>query len=99
MRRITAILLFCCFVFACKRRHTPEQLEKDLMQTFQASLYQANDNDSSKAKYDVLSVIYYEDVNDFICTFKVHMRSPLLDTTGTMKAHITKDIQKVSRNY
>lgn len=100
MRRITAILLLCC-ALACKHKSgdTPEELQQKLAGAFKAFLYQNINNDSSKVKYNVTETIYYENPNDYVCEFKVHMHTSTTDTTGMMSARISKDMQKVFRRY
>jgi len=100
MRKITAILLLCC-ALACRHKgaDTPEETKQKLTDTFKAFLYQGVGNDSSKFKYNITDVIYYENPGDYVCEFKVHMRSPTTDTTGIMSARISKDMQNVIRRY
>lgn len=100
MKKITAILLLCC-ALACKHKgaDTPAELEQKLMSVFKTYLYQAKNNDSSTVKYDVVNVVYYEEPGDYICDFKVHMRAGASDTTGTMRARVSKDLLNVARSY
>jgi len=100
MRRITAILLLCC-ALACKHKtgETRKELEQKLASTFTAFLYQGINNDSSRIKYNVTETIYFENPNDYVCEFKVHMRTPTADTIGMMSARISKDMQKVFRRF
>jgi hypothetical protein len=68
------------------------------MQTY---LYSAVNNDSSNVKYYVDSVVYFDDniKNRYVCVFTVHMKEKLFDTTGEMKAYISKDFKTVTRLY
>ncbi len=72
-------------------------LKQDLKTSMQAFLYNAINNDSSNVKYRVQDVVYYEDKDQYTCDFKVHMKAKLFDTTGIMKAYISKDFKKVNR--
>ena len=63
----------------------------------QSFLYGAIDNDSTNVKYRVEDVIYYEDKDKYKCDFKVRMKGKLFDTTGIMKAYVSKDFKKVNR--
>jgi len=80
------------------REDTEQKIKKDAMLN---NLYSAVQFDSSKVKYSVLQVIFYDDVvfNQYDCEFKVHMIKPPLDTIGTMKAYISRDFQTVRRVY
>ena len=57
--------------------------------------------DTSKTKFYVLEVTYYEATRGFICEFKVNMKQQLpdrlVDTVGYMNANISKDFKEVSR--
>lgn len=57
--------------------------------------------DTSRVKFNVLEVVYFEDKTNYLCNFKVNMRekriNQLFDTTGSMSARITKDFKTVSR--
>jgi hypothetical protein len=96
--RFFAILVFACLL-SCKTKNSPKGLENDLKNAMQTYLYNAINNDSSNAKYRVLSVIYYDDKDKYICEFKVNLKAKLFDTTGIMKANISKDLKKVNRFY
>lgn len=69
------------------------------MNSMKTYLYNGINNDSSNIKYRVLDVNYFEDTDKFICEFKVNMKTKLFDTTGIMKANITKDFKTVDRLY
>lgn len=87
------ILMF----FSCKKKMTREELETKLKDTFTSSLYERVNYDSSKVKYRVLEIAYFEEPNAYSCEFKVKMILPDHDTTGSMKATIMKDFSKVDR--
>ncbi len=99
MRFRAFIILIGVCVFSCKAKNSQQDVENTLKSTMQTYLYNAINNDSSNAKYRVLDVTYYEDKDKFICEFKVNLKAKLFDTTGIMKANISKDFQKVSRIY
>ena len=86
-------------MLSCKTKNTSMAVENDLKNTMQTYLYTAIDNDSSNAKYRVLDVTYYEDKDKYICEFKVNLKAKLFDTTGIMKANVSKDFKKVTRIY
>ena len=57
--------------------------------------------DTSRVKFHVMEVIYFEDKTNYLCNFKVNMKekriNQLFDTTGNMSARISKDFKNVSR--
>jgi hypothetical protein len=89
-------------MFSCKAKDsTPAGLEDDLKNAMQTYLYSSINNDSSNVKYRVEKVVYYDDnIKDkYICEFTVHLKEKMFDTTGIMKAYISKDFKKVQRLY
>ena len=61
-------------------------------------LYKQVNNDSSKVKYQVKDVSYFAEKKLYTCDFKVRMILPgRLDTTGTMRAYISKDFKEIKR--
>ena len=53
--------------------------------------------DTSKVKFTVLDVLFFEDKSAYDCEFKVHLVSPGKDTTGIIAATISKDFERVNR--
>lgn len=94
--RVLAILFFT-FLFSCKAKETPADVEADLTNAMKTYLYNDIKNDSSNIKYRIEKVIYFEDKEKYICEFTVNVKARLFDTTGIMKANITKDFKKVDR--
>jgi hypothetical protein len=68
-----------------------------LKKTMQAYLYKAVNNDSSYVKYHIEKVSFSDDGNQYSCKFTVHMKAKNFDTTGIMKANVSKDFLKVDR--
>ena len=91
--------------FACVLNETPSQdeVEAKLKTAMQDHLYSAVNNDSSKVQYHVENVVFYDDAkaNVYICDFTVHMKvksaTRLVDTTGNMRATVSKDFKTVRR--
>jgi len=96
--RVTAILLFAIIV-SCKAKDPSLDTETELKTAMQQYLYNKANNDSSNVKYRVQKVIYFEDKYIYICEFTVNMKTKLFDTTGIMKANISKDMKKIDRLY
>ncbi len=92
-------LFFLCLVafFACSRKMTKQELEAKLTNAFVTSLYDKLNYDSSKVKYRVLDIAYFEEANAYSCEFTVKMILPDRDTTGSMKATVMKDFKTVAR--
>jgi hypothetical protein len=57
--------------------------------------------DTSRVKFRVKEVIYFEDKTFYLCNFKVNMKekrvNQIFDTTGNMSARISKDFKDVHR--
>jgi len=62
-------------------------------------LWTEHNKDTSKTKFQILDVNYFEDKTFFECQFKVHMYvlSTGFDTVGMMAARISKDFATVNR--
>jgi uncharacterized protein YpmS len=97
---------FICLVFmvtllmvnnACVRKISTTELEANLKAAMARSLNTDPDIDSTKVKFTVLEVSYYEEKNTYACEFKVNMKTPNVDTTGMMSANISKNFVKILR--
>lgn len=105
MRLTIFIILLIVFSIACKRKtgYAAADLEQKLKTTLQQYLYTDKNTDSTKVKYDITNLNYFDDsIKDkYICEFTVHMHifQNNFDTTGTMKADVSRDFKKVQRTY
>jgi hypothetical protein len=97
MRLRILILLFAAAISCKAKNTTPGETEASLKSAMQSYLYSVVNNDSSNVKYRVVDVTYFEEKDKYICEFKVNMIAKMFDTTGIMKAHISKDLKKVDR--
>ena len=95
----TAICLLLLSTIACRKKYTRSEIESELSNAMLRSLYEKVDNDSSRVKYRVQQVYYFEEPNSFDCEFRVKMLVNGHDTTGVMKATIDKKFSKVTRIY
>lgn len=95
--RKTLPVLVLLLLFACQKKPKPSEVQQHLKKAMTEFLYQSVNNDSSRVKFDVREVIYFEDVNAYECEFRVRMQQQGRDTTGVMKATVTRDFAKVSR--
>ena len=100
MRVFISIAFLSVFSFACVMQNPKPDVEKNLKTAMQTFLYNAVNNDSSKVKYRVQSVVFFDDVknNVYACEFTVNMITRQLDTTGIMRATISKDFKTVKRS-
>ncbi|PWT74292.1 MAG: hypothetical protein C5B59_11475 [Bacteroidetes bacterium] len=97
---VLAALLFAGLFFnSCERKLSQNDVENELKKAMTNQLYKGIGNDSSKVKYQVVSVNFFEDKGFYECEFKVHMTSNTTDTTGIMAARISKDFSRVARKY
>jgi hypothetical protein len=97
--RVFAILFFVLSLSCKSKNATPAEIENDLKSAMQTYLYSTVNNDSTNIKYRVQDVTYFEDKDKYICEFKVNLKEKLFDTTGIMKANISKDFKKIDRLY
>jgi hypothetical protein len=82
---------------ACKRNLSRSDLENQLKLSMHKFLISRPNYDSTKLKFDVQKVYFFEDKAIYECEFVVHMWSNGHDTTGVMTATITKDFTIVKR--
>jgi hypothetical protein len=98
MRTKAIAVLSLIIMFSCKAKDPgPPGIEDTLKKTMQSYLYKAVNNDSSYVKYHIEKVVFYDDDTTYTCSFTVHMKAKNFDTTGIMKANISKDFLKVER--
>ncbi|MEA3426132.1 MAG: hypothetical protein U9R46_07780 [Bacteroidota bacterium] len=96
MKKTLACLLLLS-VLACQKKPKPAEVEQRLKKAMTEFLYQSVNNDSSRVRFDVKEVIFFEEAEGYECEFKVNMAQSGKDTLGVMKAVVTKDFTKVSR--
>ena len=94
------VLIIACLLLAmtaCKRRLTTDQVKENLEKTMTDFLENRRPQGAPPLKFQVLDVIYYEDVNQYDCEFKIKLYRPDgTDTTGMVKGKVSKDFSKVS---
>lgn len=83
-------------LFSCKQSIEPT-IEEEMKKAMNDFLYQSVNNDSSKVKYRVETVNYFEEVKYYDCEFKVRVITAQKDTTGLMTATVSKDFKTVKR--
>lgn len=95
-------MLSCLLVIAaaCNNTEQKNDPKEQLKAAFVESLYKAVNYDSSKVRYRVDEVIYYEDTKYYDCQFKLTMfRKGYTDTTGSVWAYVSKDFKEVKRTF
>jgi len=57
--------------------------------------------DSTKVKFEIMNVTYFEDSAFYVCEFKVRMKIPSqgIDTIGIMNGIVSKDFSVIHRKY
>lgn len=96
MKKILTCLLLLA-MFSCQKKPKPSEVQAHLKKAMTEFLYESVNNDSSKVKFQVKDVVFFEDATFYECEFNVRMIQQQIDTTGAMKARITKDFSKVTR--
>ncbi|HRH59060.1 MAG TPA: hypothetical protein PL045_00710 [Chitinophagaceae bacterium] len=89
---------FFVFILACKPS-SPLSAKEELIKTMSGFMNEQAKKDSGKVSYEIKDVIYFDDKSFYICDFTVHMKTSTLDSTGIMRARISKDYKTVVRNY
>ena len=85
---------------ACNANPSPDEIRTKLKSAMQNYLYKSVNNDSSKVKFRVEDVVYYDDVKGYDCEFHVKMTTVgVRDTVGVMRAQVSKDFTKVDRVF
>ena len=91
----------CIFLGSCIKKDSRKQTEENLKTAMELYLNHQPKIDTSRVKFKVLEVSFFEAKLGYICDFKVNMKdrrdSTLIDTTGVMNANISKDFKEVSR--
>jgi len=84
---------------ACKKKRTTADVENNLSNAMLTYLWNTHNKDTSNIKFQVLSVYYYEDKLFYECDFNVrmHVLATGYDTSGVMKARVSKDYTIVKR--
>jgi hypothetical protein len=94
-------LLGGIFLSSCLKKDDRKQTEQNLKTAMDLYLNHQPRIDTSRVKFNVMEVTFFEGKLGFICNFKVNMKekrdSILTDTTGYMNANISKDFKEVSR--
>jgi hypothetical protein len=96
-----AAACFLCFAFSCKRPLPPDETGDNLKAAWLTYLQHQPNYDSTRVKFEVVNVAFFNDPKYYICTFKVRMQVPskAMDTVGTMTGTVSHDFLVVHRKY
>jgi hypothetical protein len=101
--KIGGLVIGCILLLtiACKRNLSPQQTQDNLKQAWLSFLQHGPHFDSSKAKFEIVNLTYFEDSAFYVCEFKVRLKIPSqgIDTLGIMNGTISKDFSDVHRKY
>ena len=97
MKYLSFFLLVVFMAAGCKQKTiSGPELENKLMNVMKEHLEKTNNRPD--AVFTVKEVVYYPEKEQYICEFKVNVKTASSDTTGTMKAYISNDFKTVKRS-
>jgi hypothetical protein len=86
---------------SCIKKSSPKEVQDNLKTAMELYLNHQPRIDTSRVKFKVLEVTYFEAPKGYICEFRVNMKEKtpdlLRDTVGMMNANISKDFRDVTR--
>jgi len=95
------LMIFAVVFSSCIKKTSSKEVEENLKASMTLFLNHQPRLDTSRVKFNVLSVVYFEEKNQYLCEFRVNMKEKedniIHDTTGTMNAVISKDFKDVTR--
>src|SRR5580692_3724379 len=99
--KINRIAIGCILLLAvaCKKKFSPQQTQDNLKKAWLTYLQKAPHFDSTRTKFEIMDVTYFEDSTFYVCEFKVRMKVPSqgVDTVGIMSGTISKDFSAAYR--
>ena len=100
MKKMLLLAMIVAAAIGCKRKLSRDDVENQLKLAMYRTLTTGPRFDSSKTRFEVKSVIFFEDKIYYDCQFTVRMKlSSGFDTTGIMAARISKNFEEVKRKY
>jgi hypothetical protein len=100
MKKAPAFLLivFLLQAAACRRQLSVAEIKDNLERSMTGYLQSEQGPNAGSIKFKMEEVNYFEEKDFFICEFKVKLFRPDgSDTTGAIKARISKDFSKVTK--
>jgi hypothetical protein len=98
--RKIAIGCIILFTIACRRKAAPDNVPAELKKAMLSYLEKQPNYDSTRVRFEVRDVYFYNDTALYRCQFKVRMIIPSkgIDTIGMMTGTVSKDFSVVHRN-
>jgi hypothetical protein len=83
---------------SCKRSLSPAEVKDNLEKAMASRLIEEQGSDTTRIKFQMLDVNYFEDKDFYECEFSVRLfREGGKDTTGIIKGRVSKDFSKVTK--
>ena len=96
--KLAPLLLLFSVALSCKRSLSPAEVKDNLEKAMTAKLLEEQGGDTTRMKFRMLDVNYFEDKDFYECEFQVRLlRQDGTDTTGLIKGRVSKDFSKVSK--
>ncbi|MES1159895.1 MAG: hypothetical protein ABUM51_03995 [Bacteroidota bacterium] len=92
------LLLLVSLLASCKRTLSPAEVKDNLEKAMTAKLIDEQGGDTTRLKFRMIDVDYFEDKDFYECEFQVRLfRQNGTDTTGIVKGRVSKDFSKVTK--
>jgi|SRR5882757_1385129 len=96
--KLAALFLVLSLGISCKRALTPAEVKDNLEKAMTAKLIEEQGGDTTRLKFRMVDVNYFEDKDFYECEFQVRLFRPgRNDTTGIIRGRVSKDFSKVSK--
>lgn len=96
--KLTTFLLILALGISCKRALSPAEVKDNLEKAMAARLLEEQGGDTTRFKFKMLDVNYFEDKDFYECEFQVRLlRQNGTDTTGIIRGRVSKDFSKVTK--
>ena len=96
--KLAGLLLVILLGISCKRALSPAEVKDNLEKAMAAKLIQEQGGDTTRLKFQIMDVNYFEDKDFYECEFQVRLfRQGGGDTTGIIRGRVSKDFSKVNK--
>jgi len=94
------LLIYVIMTISCKRHLSRAAVRDNLEKSMSDYLRAEQGADSTRMRFRMLDVSYYEERDYYDCEFTVQLlREGGRDTTGIIKATVSKDFSKVTKKW
>ena len=99
MKTIHFLVAFSLILgISCKRNLSPAEVKDNLEKAMASHLIEEQGGDTTRLKFKMVDVNYFEDKDFYECEFTVRLlRQDGRDTTGLVKGRVSKDFSKVTK--